>query len=86
MNGLSYRWVTTIGTGVRDEGIDIINRNIQQNLYFKYLQTIYPVVRNELSAVRIEKDDEKSPKILYIDDEAEKGWDEIFATLLCDKK
>ena len=80
-----YRWVTTIGTGVRDEGIDIINRNIQQNLYFKYLQTIYPVVRNELSAVRIEKDDEKSPKILYIDDEAEKGWDEIFATLLCDK-
>lgn len=79
-----YRWVTTIGTGVRDEGIDIINRNIQQNLYFKYLQTIYPVVRNELSAVRIEKDDEKSPKILYIDDEAEKGWDEIFATLLCD--
>ena len=80
-----YRWVTTIGTGVRDEGIDIINRNIQQNLYFKYLQTIYPVVRNELRAVRIEKDDEKSPKILYIDDEAEKGWDEIFATLLCDK-
>jgi len=80
-----YRWVTTIGTGVRDEGIDIINRNIQKNLYFKYLQTIYPVVRNELSAVRIEKDDEKSPKILYIDDEAEKGWDEIFATLLCDK-
>ena len=79
-----YRWVTTIGTGVRDEGIDIINRNIQQNLYFKYLQTIYPVVRNELSAVRIEKDDEKSPKILYIDDEAEKGWDEIFAALLCD--
>lgn len=79
-----YRWVTMIGTGVRDEGIDIINRNIQQNLYFKYLQTIYPVIRNELSAVRIEKDDEKSPKILYIDDEAEKGWDEIFATLLCD--
>ena len=79
-----YRWVTMIGTGVRDERIDIINRNIQQNLYFKYLQTIYPVIRNELSAVRIEKDDEKSPKILYIDDEAEKGWDEIFATLLCD--
>lgn len=79
-----YRWVTMIGTGVRDEGIDIINRNIQQNLYFKYLQTIYPVVRNELSAIKIEKGNEKSPKILYIDDEAEKGWDEIFATLLCD--
>ena len=80
-----YRWVTMIGTGVRDEGIDIINRNIQQNLYFKYLQTIYPVVRNELSAIKIEKGNEKSPKILYIDDEAEKGWYEIFATLLCDK-
>lgn len=79
-----YRWVTMIGTGVRDEGIDIINRNIQQNLYFKYLQTVYPVVRNELSAIKIEKGNEKSPKILYIDDEAEKGWDEIFATLLCD--
>ena len=77
-----YRWVTMIGTGVRDEGIDIINRNIQQNLYFKYLQTIYPVVRNELSAIKIEKGNEKSPKILYIDDEAEKGWDGIFATLL----
>ena len=30
-----YRWVTTIGTGGSDEGIDIINWNIQQNLYFK---------------------------------------------------
>lgn len=81
-----YRWVTTIGTGVRDEGIDIINRNIQQNLYFKYLQTIYPITKNELSDIKIVKDKgcERSPKILYIDDEAEKGWDEIFATLLCD--
>ena len=80
-----YRWVATIGTGVRDEGIDIINRNIQQHLYFKYLQTIYPITKNELSDIKIEKNDEKSPKILYIDDEAEKGWYEIFATLLCDK-
>ena len=80
-----YRWVTTIGTGGSDEGIDIINRNIQQNLYFKYLQTIYPITKNELSDIKIEKDSEKSPKILYIDDEAEKGWCEIFATLLYDK-
>lgn len=81
-----YRWVTTIGAGVRDEGIDIINRNIQQDLYFKYLQTIYPITKNELSDIKIVKDKgcERSPKILYIDDEAEKGWDEIFATLLCD--
>jgi hypothetical protein len=80
-----YRWVTTIGTGGSDEGIDIINRNIQQNLYFKYLQTIYPITKNELSDIKIEKDSEKSPKILYIDDEAEKGWREIFTTLLYDK-
>lgn len=82
-----YRWVTAIGTGVRDEGIDIINRNIQQNLYFKYLQIIYPITKNELSDIKIVKDKgcERSPKILYIDDEAEKGWYEIFATLLCDK-
>ena len=80
-----YRWVTAIGTGVRDEEIDIINRNIQQDLYFKYLQTIYPITKNELSDIKIEKNDEKSPKILYIDDEAEKGWYQIFATLLCDK-
>ncbi|MBO1884360.1 hypothetical protein J4N46_07980 [Capnocytophaga sp. Marseille-Q4570] len=77
-----YRWATTINTN--DDDIEIIAKNIENSLYFKYLKTIYPITKSkELSSIKIEKNN-KNPKILYIDDEAEKGWNEIFATILYD--
>jgi hypothetical protein len=77
-----YRWATTINTN--DDDIEIIAKNIENSLYFKYLKTIYPITKSkELSSIKIEKNNKK-PKILYIDDEAEKGWNEVFATILFD--
>ena len=77
-----YRWATTINTN--DDDIEIIAKNIENSLYFKYLKTIYPITKSkELSSIKIEKNN-KNPKVLYIDDEAEKGWNEVFATILYD--
>jgi len=77
-----YRWATAINSN--DDDIEIIAKNIENSLYFKYLKTIYPITKSkELSSIKIEKNN-KNPKILYIDDEAEKGWNEVFATILFD--
>ena len=77
-----YRWATAINSN--DDDIEIVARNIENSLYFKYLKTIYPITKSkELSSIKIEKNN-KNPKILYIDDEAEKGWNKVFATILFD--
>lgn len=78
-----YRWATTINT--EDDAIEKITQKINSNLYFKYLQTIYPISKND----RLHEDNLKiqtngKPKILYIDDEAEKGWYEIFCKIFYD--
>ncbi len=78
-----YRWATTINT--EDDAIKKITQKINSNLYFKYLQTIYPISKNN----RLHEDNLKiqtngKPKILYIDDEAEKGWYEVFCKIFYD--
>jgi DNA-binding NarL/FixJ family response regulator len=78
-----YRWATTINT--EDDAIEKITQKIKNNLYFKYLQTIFPISIND----RLHEDNLKiqtngNPKILYIDDEAEKGWYEIFCKIFYD--
>lgn len=78
-----YRWAKSIQAN--DEDIEKINQKIEYNLYYKYLQMIYPISdSNDLQDIKIELANEK-PKVLYIDDEHEKGWNEIFATILYDK-
>jgi CheY-like chemotaxis protein len=76
-----YRWSQIIGAN--DENIEKITELQNSNLYFKYLKTIYPISqvdKLDLELLKIEY--EGKPKILYIDDEAEKGWYEIFDELL----
>ncbi|AZB32139.1 response regulator [Chryseobacterium balustinum] len=78
-----YRWANTIGA--TDKDIDQIENKVENQLYFKYLQTIFPVSdlpkieENELKIRNL-----KDSKILYIDDEADKGWYEIFCKILVD--
>jgi hypothetical protein len=55
------------------------------NLYFKYLRTIHPISKQDvISATKLKIECKGKPKVLLIDDEAEKGWYEIFAFLLGD--
>lgn len=87
-----YQWAKTIGCDKTDELAKVF-QNVETNLYFKYLQTINPI--SEIDTIlnedlNIEPDEEfnneheDGTKVLLIDDEAEKGWHEIFAYLLGD--
>jgi CheY-like chemotaxis protein len=78
-----YRWANSIGSS--DEAIAQITKNVNESLYFKYLSTIYPVSAfPKLSEDELKVKDHRNTSILYIDDEADKGWFEIFSVILCD--
>lgn len=80
-----YRWAKTIGAS--DADINEVVKNVETNLYFKYLNTIYPISPlNQLNNndLIIPTNGNTPPKVLLVDDEAEKGWYEIFCTILDD--
>jgi CheY-like chemotaxis protein len=79
-----YRWSQTINA--YDENIDKIIDLQNSNLYFKYLKSIYPISNlNKLDPKHLKINYSDQPKVLYIDDEAEKGWYEIFCKILDDE-
>jgi len=81
-----YQWSKALGCSDSKE-IENILKNVESDLYFKYLNTIIPPIElNEIGIdyLRIKTISDKKPKILLIDDEAEKGWFEVFAYLLGD--
>jgi len=79
-----YRWAKTIN--ISDERIQVVESKIENNLYFKYLKTIYPISEAEtIDKQKLNISFSGAPKVLYIDDEAEKGWEEIFADFFGDK-
>ena len=75
------RWSKSLG--VSDSAIEKIKKKVENDLYFKYLSSIYsnsnlkPINKKELSI-------ENKGKVLYIDDEAEKGWFELFTYIIYD--
>jgi len=78
-----YRWANAIN--VKDEEIDKILNKVNNQLYFKYLATIYPTeTAHKIPENQLRIKYNGSHKVLYIDDEAEKGWYEIFAHILRD--
>jgi CheY-like chemotaxis protein len=63
--------------------IETIKNKINNNLYYKYLKCKHPVKKSST----IEKEILKlkfNGKLLFIDDEIEKGWNEIFCNLFWD--
>lgn len=81
-----YRWSKTIGA--KDDSIEIIINNVENNLYFKYLQIICPIKESQIldeKKLEINYEGTYKPKILLIDDEAEKGWYEVFCEILYEK-
>lgn len=79
-----YRWAQVIGA--YDDGINKITHLQKSNLYFKYLKTINPISDlNKLNFSQLKINYKDKPKVLYIDDEAEKGWYEIYCNILYEK-
>lgn len=77
-----YQWAKVLDIKLNDE----LKRNldlVKTNLYFRYWQTINPIKSKELVDSNFLKIKSNiKPKILLIDDEASKGWYEIFAYIL----
>lgn len=77
-----HQWAKTIGCNENEE-LTRVFKNVEYNLYFKYLRTIYPIFNEDIiSSSNLKIDFKGNPKVLLIDDESEKGWYEIFAFLL----
>lgn len=78
-----YRWASSIDAS--DSEIENITQKVNRQLYFKYLKTIYPKSKIPTFTEKYLKIKySESPKILYIDDEADKGWYEILCKILYD--
>ncbi|MBR9833498.1 response regulator [bacterium] len=79
-----HQWAKTIGCYETD-GLAKVFQNVETNLYFKYLRTTNPL--SEIDIISPEKlniNFEGNSNVFLIDDELEKGWDEIFGYLLMD--
>ncbi|MEC3876483.1 response regulator [Chryseobacterium salviniae] len=80
-----YRWSKILQ--INNEKIEKIIKKVDTNLYFKYLKSIFPIDSNlNIQKKRIDTTNYKNSKILYIDDEAEKGWKEIFSYIISDSQ
>ena len=89
-----YRWANA--TDSEDSAIEKITNTIKSNLYFKHLTTVYPPseiklikedrlkFRDQLSGISDGLLEQKDINILYVDDEADKGWYEIMANIIYD--
>lgn len=79
-----YRWSQAIDAN--NKAIEKITDIQNSNLYFKYLKTIYPISHLDiLDFEKLKINYKDKPKVLYVDDEAEKGWYEIFRNILNEK-
>ena len=80
-----YRWAKALGNlGEDNEELELIDKNVSTDLYFKYLIAINKIADISPGDVQEIKLKNKG-KVLLIDDEANRGWYEIFCNLLYDK-
>lgn len=78
-----YRWANVIHAD--NSAIERIIQKVNTQIYFKYLSTIYPTSEIPvLDQSELKLNNPGQPKILYVDDDAEKGWYEIFCSILSD--
>ena len=76
------RWAKAMSVN-NDDDISYIESKIGSSLYFKFLNARYPIKATNIFKANDLKLNNNG-KILYIDDEAEKGWSELFSHLLYD--
>lgn len=78
-----YRWANAIHAD--NCAIEGIVEKVNSQLYFKYLSTIYPTSEiPEIGQKELKLHNPGQPRILYVDDDADKGWYEILCTVLSD--
>ncbi len=87
-----YRWSQILGKNIQNEEITKITEKIDYNLYYKYLKTIYPPQNAEqlseldlnIKGITKEMTGEylDEPSMLFVDDEAERGWYELFKSII----
>ncbi|MGL2986421.1 response regulator [Flavobacterium sp. RSSA_27] len=77
------RWAKTLNVN-DDDDILKIESKIGSSLYYKYLNAKYPILEsNKISDSELLI--KNKGRVLYLDDEAEKGWSELFSELLFTK-
>jgi hypothetical protein len=76
------RWAKAMSVN-NDDDISYIESKIGSSLYFKFLNARYPIKATNIFKANDLKLNNNG-KILYIDDEVEKGWSELFSHLLYD--
>lgn len=77
------RWAKALNLNIINEKrLEKIETDIGTSLYYKFLNTKYPISINNTFKSKILLN---SGKILFIDDEVDKGWDAIFKTI-CNAK
>jgi len=69
-----YRWAEYLNVHTPD--VEHIRDNIASMLYYKYLQEVFPIQKSFFDKSKEEL--YENGKILYIDDEWQKGWKSIF--------
>jgi len=80
-----YQWTKILDIEL-DEDLQKNYNKVNSDIYFKYLKTKELVSNSEkiVSKEKLKIDYKGNPKVLLVDDEAEKGWYEILAYLLGD--
>jgi hypothetical protein len=73
------RWAKAIG--LNDEKIKAIDGKESRSLYFKYLNTIHPLSDAGKTDLQ-RKDNKDSVKVIHIDDDAYKGWDNVIRNIV----
>ena len=70
------RWAKVLGISTEREVLNDVRSNIESLLYYKYLQAKYPIEADpDKAAFKISV----KGRILYIDDEWNKGWNEVLS-------
>jgi CheY-like chemotaxis protein len=78
-----YRWARSINA--IDCDIEKVKLKVNSNIYFKYLQTIFAISEvGFLNDNQLKINHVGDHKILYIDDDSDRGWSEVFCKILYD--
>ncbi|WP_296317641.1 response regulator [Winogradskyella sp. UBA3174] len=76
-----YKWNFTIPNPIYDKIDDVLD-TVENRLYFKYLQTLYPTSKfSSIRETELNFLNSFSGKVLLIDDNYKKGWFDIFKSL-----
>lgn len=70
------RWVKVLGIATEKEALKDVRINIESLLYYKFLQAKYPI---EAEPDKVAFKINGKGRILYIDDEWNKGWNEVLS-------